>query len=111
MGESRPELPSALFRRWVHVREEDSADIRVYRPADRPLPPARGRDGIEFHPDGTFVDWEPGPVDAPVTSGEKTWTTDGTDTVRLRDRAGRTAVVLKIAAVTDDVLRLRTMPG
>jgi hypothetical protein len=40
-GMSQP--PAALFRRWVHVREEDHAGVRVYRPADRPLPPARGR--------------------------------------------------------------------
>ena len=61
--------PPELFRRWVHVREEDEpGGVRVYRPADHPIPPARGRDGVEFRPDGTVVAYAIGPVDAPVAA-------------------------------------------
>ncbi|NED97667.1 hypothetical protein G1H11_20415 [Phytoactinopolyspora alkaliphila] len=106
-----PVLPPGLFRRWVHMQEEDTEDIRVYRPAEYPLPPARSRDGIEFRPDGTFVRWALGPVDAPVASDEQTWSGDSEDTLRLLGPDGGTDAVLRIADLTDDVLRLRPIQG
>ena len=62
------ELPEELFRRWVHVREEDEGDLRVYRPAGWDLPPARGRRGIEFRPGGEMLVYSPGPADKPTAS-------------------------------------------
>jgi hypothetical protein len=64
MGDPSPEL----FRRWVHAREEDDGDLRVYRPAGSDLPPARGRRGIEFRPDGEMLVYAPGPDDKPTAS-------------------------------------------
>jgi hypothetical protein len=62
------ELPEELFRRWVHVREEDEGDVRVYRPADSDIPPARGRRAIEFrHGDEPLV-YGPGAADRPTAS-------------------------------------------
>ncbi|MFJ8047187.1 hypothetical protein [Streptomyces luteogriseus] len=59
------EPPSGLFRSWLHSYEEDHEDVRVYRPDDFPFPPARGRRGMEFAPDGAFVDHPLGRGDAP----------------------------------------------
>ncbi len=58
-------IPDQIFRRWVHSFEEDEQGGRMYRPVDYPFPPARGRAGIEFRPDGTFIEWAIGPTDAP----------------------------------------------
>ena len=58
------EWPDELLRRWVHVREEDEGDVRVYRPADADIPPARGRRGIEFRPGGELLVYGPGPADS-----------------------------------------------
>jgi hypothetical protein len=62
------DLPPELFRRWVHVREEDDGDVRVYRPAGSDIPPARGRRGIEFRPDGELLVYGPGRADKPEAS-------------------------------------------
>lgn len=100
-------LPEALFRRWVHVREEDTPEMRVYRPADQPLPPARGRDGIEFRPDGTFVDHRPGPTDA-TTQSPGQWRTDEAGScLELTYPNGRSGGRFAIVAVDTDVLCLR----
>jgi hypothetical protein len=64
MGDPPPEL----FRRWLHSREEDEGDLRVYRPAGYDLPPARGRRGIEFRPSGELLLYGPGPADKPVAT-------------------------------------------
>jgi hypothetical protein len=65
-----------LQGRWVHSHEEDSDDEMVFRPADRPLPPSRGRTSLEFRPDGTYVESAPGPVDVPESS-TGSWSLDG----------------------------------
>ena len=62
------DLPEELFRRWVHVREEDEGDVRVYRPSGADIPPARGRRGIEFRPDGELLAYGPWPADRPTAS-------------------------------------------
>jgi hypothetical protein len=54
-----------LIGRWVHAHEEDEGDVRVYRPAGYELPPARGRRGLEFRPDGEVVVYGLGPADKP----------------------------------------------
>jgi hypothetical protein len=62
------DLPPELFRRWVHAREEDEGDVRIYRPAGYDLAPARGRRGIEFRPDGEVLVYGPGPADKPTAT-------------------------------------------
>lgn len=74
------ELP--ISGRWLHSFEEDSGDTRVYRPADSELPRARGRAGIEFLPDGTFIDRQIGPTDAPQEVRGR-WEYVGAGVVRL----------------------------
>jgi hypothetical protein len=59
------DIQSDLTGRWYHSFEEDHDGIRVYRPRDFEFPPARGRGGVEFDADGSFVDWGPGAGDAP----------------------------------------------
>jgi hypothetical protein len=55
-------------RRWVHSHEEDTDDELVFRPADHPFPPSRGRTSFELRPDGTYAESSPGPVDVPEES-------------------------------------------
>jgi hypothetical protein len=61
-------MSADLYRRWIHSREEDEGDLRVYRPAGYDLPPARGRRGIEFRPGGEVLVYGLGPADRPVAS-------------------------------------------
>jgi hypothetical protein len=97
--------PDPLFRRWVHVREQDEPGVRVYRPAGHPVPPARGRDGIEFRPDGTVIHYSPGPTDAPVGRASG-WRAAGPTALVIR--SGGDEKRYDILTVTDDLLRLRT---
>lgn len=96
--------PAALFQRWVRVPEEDEADVRVYRPADAPLPPARGRDGIEFRPDGSLRHYSPGPADAPV-GRNGAWRAAAPDTLEISSRYGPRRY--RIIRVDPGELRLR----
>jgi hypothetical protein len=92
-----------LAGHWIHSHEEDSDDEQVFRPASYPFPRSRGRQELELHPDGSYVERHPGPVDLPeetsgswtlegdrLTVGPETWTvTDASpDRLRLRRSAG-----------------------
>jgi hypothetical protein len=93
------ELPDeVLGRRWVHVHEEDTDDEMVFRPADTPLPPARGRERFEFKPDGTFLEAAPGPTDAPEER-EGSWKLEEGKLVLESDQAPEGMRVLEIASV------------
>jgi hypothetical protein len=54
-----------LHRRWVHAGEEEGEGEMVFRPAEHPLPPARGRVSLELREDGTLIECQPGATDAP----------------------------------------------
>ncbi len=55
--------PAEVFGLWLHSYEEDSGSGRVYRPADHPFPPSRGRRAVELRPDGTYIEYGSGPDD------------------------------------------------
>jgi hypothetical protein len=98
------DLPPELFQHWVHAHEEDSGDVQVYRPADHPLPPARGRRGFELKPDGELILYGPGPSDRPVATTGR-WSSSGAGRVRLGDRE------LEIVSVSGDRLTARWSGG
>jgi hypothetical protein len=62
-GPRTSDLPRQLFRHWIHSREEDQADVQVFRPPDFPFPPSFGRDGFEMRPDGQFIQHDIGRAD------------------------------------------------
>jgi hypothetical protein len=94
-----------LEGRWVHSHEEDTDDEMVFRPADRPLPPSRGRSSLEFRPDGSYVESAPGPVDVPESS-TGSWALDGGRLV-LEAEGGGPSRELEITGADDDRLTIR----
>lgn len=54
-----------LLQRWIHSYEEDTETEQVFRSMEYNFPPARGRNGFEFRPDGTLWWIGPGPSDRP----------------------------------------------
>jgi hypothetical protein len=100
-----PDHDQQLFRRWSHSFEEDHGDVRVYRPVEFDFPRARGRGGIEFRDDGSYVDWATGPGDARQPR-PGSWRREGAGRLRITTATGeqRTVTVLR---VTPDRLELR----
>ncbi|MFA7766365.1 hypothetical protein [Streptomyces sp. NRRL S-448] len=102
------ELPSCLIRNWVHSFEEDVGAVTVYRPVDFPFPPARGRRGLEFAPDGIFIDRPIGGGDAPDAVPGRWRLTDGSRVIisfpgsDLPDRG------LEIMRCGEDILEIRS---
>ena len=104
------ELPEHLFRQWVHAHEEDTPDEIVYHPAGHPLPPARGRTGLEFRPGGEFVDVQIGPTDARKGISGR-WQLEAPGRLKVCfDEPARSPETLEIVHVDADILKLRRHP-
>ena len=89
----------------MRSHEEESGDVRVYRPDSFPFPPARGREGLSFHRDGQLDYLVPGRGDRPTTE-PGTWRADPADPDRLTAQVAGQTIGLRVKSVGDDVLRL-----
>ncbi|MFF2276183.1 hypothetical protein [Agromyces sp. NPDC058126] len=97
-------MDERLFQVWVHSREEDHDGVTVYRPAGYALPPARGRTGIEFRPDGTLVEHGIGRDDT-AESRPGGWHLVGADRLALDGVTGDSRSV-RIVSIEDDRLEV-----
>ena len=68
--------PSQLAKAWLHSHEEDTGTSIVYRPANFPFRPSRGRKGFHLRPDGTLTFRQPGAADQTETA-DGTWKLEG----------------------------------
>ncbi len=101
------ELTKEIFRRWSQSFEESTGEITVYRPAEYKFPRARGREGIEFRPDGTFIYWAIGPSDA-LRGINGLWQMEGSGRVHLSFEGNvRTPLVLEILQCDVGILKVR----
>jgi len=103
-------LPVALFQHWIHVREEDEGTVRVYRPAAAPLPPARGREGIEFRRSGEVILYRIAPADG-TTALAGRWSGQGQILDLLFSADATANHRLALVACRPDRLGLRPLPG
>ncbi len=92
-------------RVWLRSLEEETGDVRVYRPDGYPFPPARGREGLSFHSDGLLDYLVPGRDDRP-TAEPGTWQADPGDPARLTARVAGRTIGLHVRSVGPDELRL-----
>src|SRR5690349_18446420 len=105
-GES---VPAALFQRWTHSYEEDTETVKVYRPRGYPFPLSRGRNTIEFFPDGRFLQYAPGAADRPVELKGR-WESAGSKRIRVVTPGdGKVTRVFDIQKVSQSELRLRPL--
>ena len=101
-------VPGTLFQKWMHSFEEDSGDVKVYRPEGYSFPRARGRAGIEFHADGTLTEWRIGRGDAP-TGVQGRWQLKGPNEIRASFTSDPASApfTLVIVECTDQILKVK----
>jgi hypothetical protein len=46
---------TVIFQKWLHSYEEDTGDLKIYRPSTFDFPLGWGRDGMTFTKDGGFL--------------------------------------------------------
>lgn len=104
-------LPSQIFRRWTHSREEDVGNTLVYRPIDYPFPPARGREGIEFRENGEFIRYQIGSTDRSVAAHGQ-WSVQEANVVKvLFPNQSASSHTLTILECDEQILKVRQTAG
>lgn len=102
-------LPSQLFSRWIHSREEDQGDTLVYRPKDYPFPPARGREGLEFRENGEFIRYQIGPTDRGLAVPGR-WSIQETNVVEVQfPNQSASSHTLTILKCDEQILKVRVV--
>lgn len=95
-----------LFALWGHSREEDKNGLTVYRRKGFDFPLARGREWIEFKPDGSVLFYTAGPDDRPRASNG-TWASAGENKFELHEAPSLAPQLFTIEECTAAILKLR----
>ncbi len=100
------DLLNCLSGTWGHSREEDGNGLTVYRPQGYKFPLARGRDWLEFKPDGVVVFLGAGPDDR-TRAVNGTWSSTGDRSLQLARGGDSQPQRLTIVECSGDVLKVR----
>ena len=104
-------VPPAMFRHWIHSREEDAGGVEVYRPEGFRFPPSFGRDGFEMRKNGEFIQDDIGPADGIVQVIGR-WELRGPDEIAASFRkADREDYAFAIVNVDAAILRITRLPA
>lgn len=60
------QLDPVIFQKWLHSYEEDTKELKFYRPSSYEFPRGRGRTGMKFDENGGFILFDIAPNDANV---------------------------------------------
>ena len=101
------DLKTCILGHWTHSHEEDTAGVKVYRPADYNFPPSRGRAGFDFQEGGELIYYGIAATDgSEETFG--TWTIEEPNRVKISVSNGRIQpFVLQVIACDEEILKVK----
>ena len=100
--------PVPVGSRWTHSFEEDTAGIQVYRPTTFAFPPSRrGRETLEFGPEGEVTEFTQGPDDRLRPTPAGAWRALGMNRYGRGGSPEAPAQVLEIIEATPEILKIR----
>ena len=104
---SKKELDPVIFQKWMHSYEEDTKDLKIYRPSSFDFPRGRGRSGMKFDKEGGFISYDIAPNDAPVqVSGKWHQISDGKLEVSFPS-GEKEKFVIEIEEINSEILKVR----
>ena len=102
-----PDLETCIQRHWTHSHEEDTRDVRVYRPDDYDFPPARGRVGFEFQEGGELIYYGIAAADGTELSTGR-WTLEDSNLIQIEvDNDRIEPFTLEVVSCDEDMLTVK----
>jgi len=102
------DLPQVIFKHWTHSYEEDTKDVKVFRPSHYDFPRARGRGGFEIKKNGEFVQYRIGRTDRiERSSGHWKAGSKGKIIVYLKTDNGIVSYTINIVSCSREILRIK----
>ena len=106
MGGCNSDLPEEIYKHWIHSFEEDTKDIKVFRPEYYNFPRARGRDVFEIKENGEFIKFGTEPTDRIVKDYGR-WKVEGREKITVSfEKEEFTSFTIHIISFSNDVLRI-----
>lgn len=103
-----PALPASVYgKTWLNSHEEDSADVKTYRPNSFDFPPSRGRTGFMIQEDGRFIRYGIAPTDGLEEQPGK-WEAKGKNRLRVTfENPQHEPEELDIVSVSAEIIKIR----
>lgn len=107
-GSTLLDVPATVYgQTWLYSYEEDSADVRTYRPNTFDFPPSRGRTGFMIQQGGGFTRYGIAPTDGLEEQPGK-WEAIGKDRIKIIfENPIQSPEEIEIISVDAKVLKLR----
>ncbi|MCB9276056.1 MAG: hypothetical protein H6564_18570 [Lewinellaceae bacterium] len=100
-------VPDVLYGAWVHSHEEDTPDVRVFRPHDYNFPPSRGREGFEIKAGGEFIHYGIAPTDGTL-SRKGAWVMESGNIVKVTFAQGEpSAMAFEVVEASPALLKIK----
>ncbi len=99
--------PEGLIGAWLHSHEDDTEEIKVYRPAGYDFPPSRGRVGFNLMEGGECIYYGIAPADG-STNEPASWRWEGGNTLVITPKEeGASEMVLEVVSVGEGMLKVK----
>lgn len=97
----------AIFQKWLHAYEEDTKDLKIYRPSSFDFPRGWGRTGMRIEKNGEFILYDIAPNDAIVqVPGRWSQTPDGKLEISFPS-GEKEDYTIEIQEINTEILKIR----
>ena len=99
--------PEELIGAWIHSHEDDTEEVKVYRPASYNFPPARGREGFEIKEGGECVYHGIAPADG-STNEPANWSWEDGNALVITPKAdGAAEMRMEVVSASSEMLKVK----
>jgi len=99
--------PKELIGAWIHSHEDDTDELKVYRPAAYSFPPARGREGFEIKEGGECIYHGIAPADGSTNEPASWRWEEGNRLIITPKEEGASEMVMEVVSVGEGMLKVK----
>ena len=100
-------LDPVIYQKWLHSYEEDTKDLKVYRPSSFDFPRGWGRTGMKFDNNGEFILFDIAPNDAIIqVPGKWHQITEGNLTISFPS-GEKEDFIIEIEEITSEIFKVK----
>ncbi len=91
--------------KWMHSYEEDTNEVKVYRPDTYGFPPSRGRTGFQLNEDKSFINYEIAPADG-IVERKGSCSIEGSKMMLSFEDSARD-YIMELISIENNVLKIK----
>jgi hypothetical protein len=101
------QMDAVIFQKWLHSYEEDTKDMKVYRPSSFDFPRGWGRVAMKFDEKGGFILYDIAPNDA-IVQVIGTWRQISDGKLKISfPSAEKEDFMMEVEEINSEILKVR----